>query len=153
LPKKCKFLIAILFFALSGFSSVAEENRFAVAGIGDPQQVQIFFERIQRDVRVGDRKNLAEIINYPLNFFDDKGRHVKVRSARDFKLNYEKIFTKTVREVILRQKYSDLFVNYQGVMIGRGVIWFGKVGRSGNVNDKTYVMRIYTVNSNPTYVK
>ncbi|MBP2665189.1 MAG: hypothetical protein H6Q76_169, partial [Firmicutes bacterium] len=49
--------------------------------------------------------------------------------------NYDEIFTLQVREAIVGQKVAELFVNWQGVMVGKGEVWLSasdkKPGRYG----------------------
>jgi hypothetical protein len=46
---------------------------------------------------------------------------------------YEVAFDSRVKAFIAKQRFSDLFCNWKGIMIGRGEIWISTVGRSKNL--------------------
>ena len=48
---------------------------------------------------------------------------LKVADADAFVRDYDRIMTPAIAEAIKRQKYSQLMVNYKGVMFGNGEAW------------------------------
>ena len=43
--------------------------------------------------------------------------------------NYDEIMTPPVRKAIVEQKVANLFVNWQGVMVGNGEAWLSVSGK------------------------
>lgn len=71
-----------------------------------------------------ERKRL---VDYPFQARID-GKAVKVRDAAHFVADYDRIVTPKVKRAIADQTYATLFVDWQGVMIGDGEVWFSGVG-------------------------
>jgi hypothetical protein len=46
---------------------------------------------------------------------------------------YEVAFDSRVKAFIAKQRFSDLFCNWKGIIIGHGEIWISTVGRSKNL--------------------
>jgi hypothetical protein len=57
---------------------------------------------------------------------------------------YDVAFDAKVRGFIAKQKVSDLFGNWQGIMIGGGEIWINMGGGSS-------CLRIIAINNNPPW--
>jgi hypothetical protein len=100
-------------------------------------EARSFLVRLQRIVKTGDKKQLASLIHYPVRVLD--GDHsIEISSPSRFVEKYSSILTPDVRHAILAQSATCLFGNGQGMMIGRGQLWFQKES-SGD-------MKIITIN-------
>lgn len=86
-----------------------------------------FFETLQKAVAADDRPAVARLVDYPFQARIG-GKAVKVRDAAHFVADYDRIVTPKVKRAIADQTYATLFVNWQGVMIGDGEVWFSGVG-------------------------
>ena len=115
------------------------ENRFAVAGVDDPRQVEEFLSELKDAVERDERARVASLVSFPMRL-NSARRKALVRSRRDFLRRYESIFTHEIKQVLKGQRESELFVNSEGVMVGAGEIWFAPVGRDGR-------LKIVTVNN------
>ena len=118
----------------------APASPYAVAGIENAAEFEKVFAALQKVVAVNDRSKVADLVLYPLRvngWTDDvKGKgSVQFGTKAELLDNYDEIFTLQVREAIVGQKVAELFVNWQGVMVGKGEVWLSasdkKPGRFG----------------------
>ncbi len=107
-------------------AEVSIADRLKAAGLAE-EEVRPFLAAIQNTVARNDLKALAQMIRFPIRLNRPPVRSATIRNARDFMAHYPRFITDNWRKAVLRQKYEDLFVNWQGVMIGRGEIWFSRV--------------------------
>jgi hypothetical protein len=126
-------------FAASGAASGQEENRYAVAGVEDPREVGRFLSELKEAVARDERARVASLVSFPMRLNSGR-RKTLVRDRRDFLRRYARIFNAKVREALARQAEPALFVNYQGVMVGDGEIWFAPAGRGSR-------LKVITVNN------
>ncbi|MCT4508092.1 MAG: hypothetical protein N4A48_04910 [Tepidibacter sp.] len=101
-----------------------KDNRYYVGGIDDPVKFEKIFNEIKKFVSEDNKEKVSEYIIYPLRVNHDKCS-TEIKTADEFIKNYDSIFTEEVKKALLNQEVKDTFVNYQGVMVGYGEIWFG----------------------------
>lgn len=99
-------------------------NPFEVAGIRDPNEMVAVFKTVKKAIADGDQAKVASNILYPLRVNSKNGTEL-IQTRADFVKHYDEIITKAVKKAIANQSVDQLFVNYQGVMVGNGDIWFG----------------------------
>ena len=87
--------------------------------LGDSAQYEAVFNAFQKAVNGGDRAAVVEEVRFPLNIASG----AKITGPGEFQRNYERILTPAVRKAIAAQKFDDVMVNQQGVMIGDGQVW------------------------------
>jgi hypothetical protein len=87
--------------------------------LGDAAQYETVFNAFQKAVNGGDRAAVVEEVRFPLNIANG----AKITGPGEFQRNYERILTPAVRKAIAAQKFDDVMVNQQGVMIGDGLVW------------------------------
>jgi len=87
--------------------------------LGDAAQYEAVFNAFQKAVNGGDRAAVVEEVRFPLNIANG----AKITGPGEFQRNYERILTPAVRKAIAAQKFDDVMVNQQGVMIGDGQVW------------------------------
>ncbi|MGM1022886.1 MAG: hypothetical protein ACQEXV_20835 [Bacillota bacterium] len=97
-------------------------NPFEVAGIQDPKAFLNTFKALQKAVADNDKEKVANYIFYPL-LVNDSEKALTIPNKKEFIAQYDQIFTDAIREALVNQKTDDLFVNYQGVMVGSGELW------------------------------
>ena len=85
-------------------------------------------------------------MSYPINV-SINGRKTTIRNAKAFVANYDAIMTPDIVATVKNQKYEDLFVNYQGVMFGRGQIWVNGVCKDKAC--KTQDVKVITIQHGP----
>jgi hypothetical protein len=103
--------------------SESPAGRFQPAGIDDSTAAIRFFERF-RDAVIGDRKKeVLAMLSLPIRTWLD-GRRTVMKTTDDVLRHYRQLFNTTVREALRQQDPHDLSVMEQGVMVGRGEVWF-----------------------------
>lgn len=98
-------------------------NRYYVAGIDNAAQFETVFTKLQGLVAAGNKEAVADYILYPLNVYT-QGAPTTYSSREELLKNYDTVFTEKVKEAFAKQKVKETFVNYKGVMVGGGEIWF-----------------------------
>ena len=78
--------------------------------------------QLQQAVAANDAAAVAALVDYPFAIVRD-GQPLKIADAEAFVREYDRIMTPAIAEAIKRQKYSQLMVNYKGVMFGNGEAW------------------------------
>ena len=94
-----------------------------VAGL-DVAQTKAFFNEIKRTVVSGDKRAVSGMIAYPTTVDLPGVKNKKVRTRAEFEANFEAIINQKVVKAVQDQAYANLFVNWRGVMIGNGEVWF-----------------------------
>jgi hypothetical protein len=107
-------------------TGTTEENRYSVAGIDNAVEFEETFHLLQDLVSKEDKKAVAEYVAYPIKVMIN-GTKTELLDEATFIKNYDSIMTKEVIDALLNQKAEDMFVNYKGVMVGQGEIWFNKI--------------------------
>ena len=90
--------------------------------LGDHVRYEAVIRQLQRAVAANDTAAVAALVNYPFVTVRD-GESLRVADAEAFVREYDRIMTPAIAEAIKRQKYSQLMVNYKGVMFGNGEAW------------------------------
>lgn len=96
--------------------------------LGDHKAYRDVFERVQAAVKSGDKPGLAALVRYPLKV-QTGGKPRTIRNADEFVASWDALVTPEVVRVVSEQRYRDLFVNWQGLMLGDGQVWINGVCR------------------------
>jgi hypothetical protein len=94
--------------------------------LGDHERYQTVIHQFQKAVADKDATTVASLVNYPFTATID-GKRVKIANGDAFVQQYEKIVTPAIAQAITQQKYSELMVNYKGVMFGSGEAWINGI--------------------------
>jgi hypothetical protein len=105
--------------------------------------VEEFLKDLQHFVAADDRTHVAELVRFPIRI-TVSGKPLTLRSKNQLLKYYNIAFDPKVKGFIAKQRFSDLFCNWQGIMIGRGEIWINTTGKSSR-------LRIITINNNPPW--
>jgi hypothetical protein len=125
---KIIFACALTLFVLANgynLSALAQQNKYAVAGIDDAETADKFFVDLKTAVEKNERQKVAALIDYPINVLL-RGRRLKLRNKAELLKNYDAVFNGKVRQALAKST-APSFANYQGVMIGDGEIWFNLI--------------------------
>jgi hypothetical protein len=113
-----------------------------------------FFVKFQDALKRNDREAVASLVHYPL--LATAGGKTRIRSRAQFLASYDRLFSPKVRASILKATADDVWGNYRGFMVGRGVIWFDRIipGNKSAPEDSApdatkYPFKLITVN--PAY--
>ena len=90
--------------------------------LGEHARYEVVIRQLQQAVTANDAAAVAALVAYPFSTGRD-GQPLKVADADTFVREYDRIMTPAIAEAIKRQKYSQLMVNYKGVMFGNGEAW------------------------------
>ncbi len=96
-----------------------------VAGFSDPAGFLEWLRTFQGWVANGDRERVLGAVRLPLH-------QIKTREALEAK--YDELFSEPVRRVVAKAKLNRIWRNYQGAMIGSGVLWFGEAAEGDRVS-------------------
>lgn len=103
----------------------AVTDRLPIGGIDDPQQMKDALLRLQQAAARRDTHAIAAMVRYPLVLYDSGTPLRQYAEAAEVTADFKLIFTPQVCDAIQSARYDTLFVNWQGVMIGRGEVWLG----------------------------
>ena len=102
--------------------------------LGDHVRYEAVIRQLQRAVAANDTAAVAALVNYPFVTVRD-GESLRVADAEAFVRDYDRIMTPPIAEAIKRQKYSQLMVNYKGVMFGNGEAWVNGICKDDACKD------------------
>lgn len=94
---------------------------------GNPLEWKAFFEELKEAAANKDAERLSQMVGYPLPVHSKSGR-LQIQTSEEFIDRFPQIFGERVVKAIQDQVFDDLFVNYQGCMVGSGEVWFSTVG-------------------------
>lgn len=117
-------LSAGIVLAQTGSSSL---DKSIADNVGDPAKFQTFFASLKQAVEKRDAAAVAAMVSYPITVNPRTKATITIRTPQSFIARYDKIITPHIGEVITKQKYENLFVNYQGAMLGSGEIWIAGI--------------------------
>ena len=92
------------------------------SNLGDHTRYRAVIQDLQAAVAADDAAKVASLVRYPISV-DIGGKNTTLKSEQDFVARYRELMTPDIRKAIVGTKYSDLFVNYKGVMFGSGQAW------------------------------
>ena len=121
-----------LFAATVGLASpvLAQEADFDTAVrdqlAGDPAAYHQVVEGFQKAVRDRDAAAAAALVTYPIGVSID-GKAVTIRSPQEFAEKFSAIVTPAIAAAVVDEPTSEMMVNYQGVMLGRGEVWINGI--------------------------
>ena len=102
--------------------------------LGDHVRYEAVIRQLQLAVAANDTAAVAALVNYPFVTVRD-GESLRVADAEAFVREYDRIMTPPIAEAIKRQKYSQLMVNYKGVMFGNGEAWVNGIYKDDACKD------------------
>ena len=105
--------------------------------------VEQFLLDLQHSVAADDRVHVVEMIHFPISI-RVAGKWMTLRGKDQLLKYYDTAFDKKVKGFIAKQKFSELFCNWKGIMIGRGEIWINTSGTSSS-------LRIIAINNDPPW--
>lgn len=106
----------------AGADDGAAVNQAIDDTLGDHARYEAVIRQLQQAVAAKDAATVASLVDYPFTTVRD-GAPLKVANAEAFIRDYDRIVTPDIATAITGQKYSQLMVNYKGVMFGNGEAW------------------------------
>jgi hypothetical protein len=84
------------------------------------------FDNLTQAMRDGDAETIADLAEYPLTV-NANGEVYDIQNAQDFIDNFDALVMEETRSAVAQQRYDDLFVNSDGVMLANGAVWMGAI--------------------------
>ena len=98
-----------------------DSDYYSICTSYSKQEVESFALEAKNSVLSGDWEKVSGMIIYPITI---KG--VKYKNAEDL-AKAEIGFSQTFTEQLAKEECTNLFANWQGIMLGNGCIWIGEV--------------------------
>ena len=95
--------------------------------VGDPAKFREVMTAFQQAVQKHDASAVAALVSYPIDINPHTKQVLHIRTPAAFIAQYNSIITRHITDVVEKQKYEDLFVNYQGAMFGSGEVWISGI--------------------------
>lgn len=115
------------YVSMEGGGSGSLKNRYALLDADDEKIHRSAF-KFWDAVKRGDKKTVAAQIVYPIKV-QVSGNVKRLRNSAELIANYDAIFSPQYREEIVNAIPRNMFVNYQGIMLGSGQVWFNPDGK------------------------
>jgi hypothetical protein len=126
-----QFTLALAILAVPALATAqnaqADIDKSVAANLGDPAKFRQVMTSLQQAVAKHDASAVAALVSYPITINPRTKKALRIRTPKAFVASYDKIITPHIADVIQKQKYEDLFVNYQGAMFGSGEIWIAGI--------------------------
>jgi hypothetical protein len=97
------------------------------ANVGDPAKFRETMTLLQQALQKHDAPAVAALVSYPIDINPHTKQVLHIRTPAAFIAQYDNIVTPHIADVVSKQKYEDLFVNYQGAMFGSGEVWISGI--------------------------
>ncbi|GAB4293273.1 MAG: hypothetical protein Kow0096_08800 [Thiohalomonadaceae bacterium] len=103
-------------------------RRYAVAGVYDDELVHRNAFEFWLAVKSDNKEKAAQYINYPIVVNYDRKDHT-ITNKSQFIENYDKIIPDWKKKAISESIPRSMSASWRGIMLGRGVVYFGKDGK------------------------
>ena len=124
MKKSCFLVIGLILAASSARADDTSTNANLDMQFGTHAEFRKVFDALKAGVARNDAAGLSKVVNYPLAVRTG-GRKLTIKSSRAFIANYSAIMRPSIVKAIENANYGELFVNYQGAMLGDGEVWIG----------------------------
>jgi hypothetical protein len=112
-----------------------------IAGLKSSEVKEFFYELKQKTTR-RDAVSICSMISYPL-----RASSGGIRNEATCRERFDELFNRRVVDAITSQKYEDLFVRDQGVMIGSGEVWISGICKDDECRDHS--LKMVAINNTP----
>jgi hypothetical protein len=106
----------------------------------DKERVAVVLQALKQAAQSMTPDPIEPYLEYPFIARSPAG-NIVIKSAKDLRRAFRRIFTDRVKAAILSQNLEDAFSNYQGVMVGDGEVWITEVCRERDCRDSKYIIR------------
>jgi len=112
--------------------------------LGDHTPYEEAFAAIQAAVADDDAETVAAWVAYPFSATIN-GEDYALEGPEGFVEHYDGIVTEEVKVAVVEQKYEELFVNAEGIMVGNGQMWLSGICKDYACAE--FEVRIITIQS------
>ena len=105
-----------------GFVGGAVDDHYSVENAAKARR---FLADLKAAVHEENKKKMGSMILYPLSVAMGSGeKELEIRNSDQFLLAYRTVISPRIRKVLESQDPECLFANREGIMVGRGEVWF-----------------------------
>ena len=137
----------ILLVLISSNTYAADINERLKLLFGKSEPYEEFHNNLINYLNINNKQNISQMIHYPLKV-NKSGIKIEYANKDEFIKNYESIFTKKIKTVVLNQSFNALFSNYQGIMYGSGSVWAAEVCSQASTKDTCVNMGVGIITVN-----
>lgn len=128
---------------IHAFGQKDTTNKFRAIGLKNDKVFIEYFKNFKKIIENNDKNAIEKLFvnSYPtINVTIDKPNGKKhetlkleIKNQNDFYKFYNKVFDKRMRSLIARQNINNLTINYMGVMLDSGQIWWRYDTKTGTI--------------------
>ncbi len=107
-------------------TSEADVDKAIDDALGDHATYRKVMEDFQKAVAAKDASATAALVHYPV-VVEIAGKNTVLKDAAAFVEDYDKFMTPEIVKAITDTRYTDVMVNYKGVMLGQGEAWINSI--------------------------
>ena len=98
------------------------EKRYSNA-INNDEEIEAYMKKVKTAFLLSDSKWLAEQMIYPLHVSIGNGKYKDLKDKQEFIKYFAQINNDNFKKALEETCTCNLFHNYQGIMLGSGIIW------------------------------
>lgn len=121
-------------FSLTMQAGIGAElgHRYDGAGVKDDEVIHRAAAQFHRAVIAGDKAKAADLVRFPLSV--NGAKRVTLKDRKEFLAQYDAIFAPSFVNAIKEALPRNMFVRFDGIMLGHGEVWFGADGKVITLN-------------------
>lgn len=109
-------------------SLTAEADRYAVAGATDATVIDANAQRFIQTAESGQPARMPALISFPLAYTNN-GKRALIHTPAELETHYAAIFTPAFLTTLKNDTPRAMAANAQGIMLGKGDVWFDSSGK------------------------
>lgn len=113
----------------SACASDSHNKRYELL-IGSDDEAEKFMKQVKTSIINGNKEWIANHISYPIKIKLAKGKTATIKNKKQLIENFDQIFHQQYKGLISASCVCNMFNNYQGVMLGHGIIWINNTPES-----------------------
>jgi hypothetical protein len=115
-----------VFSALLALPAVGWGQAKSECTLLDCDQAKAFFTKFQGAINADRRKNVADMVSYPLRS-NRNGKSTVIKTKADLLAHYDTVFDAGTRCAIKTASIADVWGNWRGFTVGAGVVWWDRI--------------------------
>ncbi len=138
--KKLFVILTLIIFSSVAFADEKAafgnpRNKYWVAGFDNDAKVDDFAKRFKEAVLAGDKRQVSEMLRYPVMTNLKDGSELEIASSDEMMERFNEVFYPVFLEALNKAVPNDMFSNAEGVMLSSDEnvfwIWFCPLGDKG----------------------
>ena len=145
----CLLAICLCAFPEGAFAVEPADSTYDIGGAsgGDSASFAKWYAAFKKAVQKNDKQTVAKFVTFPLsvNWGSEPDPYTGVEGSehstdytlKSFLSNYDRIFSKSLRDYLINAWKSDFWDRDQGICLGNGGVWFDAQGNPPTYKVKT----------------